>query len=128
MAITKVKTWLRVKREVIDPMAKARKILLYYTTKAQTRNAIKIIEAVADSVTSIGLETDRKLEEHNIGYQKVFHNAKINPIGQANELNDMKITEFISNTSDVTNDTAIRFYNRILKQTIPFIEAYYFVS
>ena len=124
MKIAKVKVWMEVQKTAIEPMKKVRAILLNTPNESTLKEIIKTMESVSENFNYMSDIVGKKMEDQNIGIQKVLRGIKDNPIAHASEFSSLKIP--YGHVSEQRFQMAHRYFNHIIEVGAPVIELFYY--
>lgn len=114
MQIVRIKYWLRIKREVMNPLKRARMLILSTDKTNELEVVVSILESVADKLTAIALEIDLSNIKSNKRYAVRYDNSI------STEIKSIKIG--YEEESKSSNQYIIRYLNHICEKGSEFLE------
>lgn len=128
MRISKVKIWLQVKNEIINPFKKAKEIILNSPNEEQLKRSTVILETIAANLDSMMAYVEYRMELEKIGVQKILRYTKENHVDNSHELIAMKVSDDIINCAEDSNKSHLQYLNYIADQGAPIVELYHYYA
>jgi hypothetical protein len=128
MRISKVKIWLQVKKEVVEPLIKSKEILLNSPSKEQLRRAIAMMESVASNLEQMMAYVEYRMELEKAEVQKIVRYTKENHVEHSKQLIDLKISQEESSSIGMRYETHLEYFNYIIEQGAPVVELYHYYA